>query len=133
MEPDNKKKLKNEEDEDGEDTEDTQDMSNKEVSKNFNKKWDAADVMSEQEDLTKKSTKENYASRSFDIIKIESLLSSGSNHGLTGLQNLGNTCFMNSALQCLSNSIDLTYYMLSKTFVNEINTSNPLSQGNFIT
>lgn len=99
-------------------------------SKDFNLTWDVADNMSEQEDLTKKSKKENYMSRDFDVNKLESILSSNSNHGLTGLNNLGNTCFMNSALQCLSHSIDLTYYMLSKTYVNEINTSNSLSQGN---
>ena len=38
------------------------------------------------------------------------------NKGLTGLVNLGNTCFMNSAIHCLSNTIELTDYILNNKY-----------------
>lgn len=52
--------------------------------------------------------------------------SSKAQPGLCGLSNMGNTCFMNAALQCLSNSPPLTEYILTDKFVEDINTNNPL-------
>lgn len=41
--------------------------------------------------------------------------------GLTGLVNLGNTCFMNSAIQCVSNVHELTHYILSDKYLKSTN------------
>ncbi|KAI9204854.1 uncharacterized protein BJ171DRAFT_567881 [Polychytrium aggregatum] len=46
--------------------------------------------------------------------------------GAVGLSNLGNTCFMNSALQCLSNTPLLTSYFISGKWTGELNRDNPL-------
>ena len=70
-----------------------------------------------------------YTRRIIDTSDISKFFSENSSHGLCGSYNLGNTCFMNSSIACLSNCTELTYYFLSGEYKKDINRENKLGMG----
>lgn len=52
--------------------------------------------------------------------KLQEFLNENSNHGLTGLKNLGNTSYFNSIIQCLSHCPDLVYYYIGGLYKNDL-------------
>jgi len=70
-----------------------------------------------------------YTRRVMDISKIDEYLNSNSTRGRCGGHNLGNTCFMNSSIACLSNCTELTYYFLKGDYKKDINEENTLGMG----
>ena len=66
----------------------------------------------------------HFTRKKIDINQLDKILGKGVNHGVCGGHNLGNTCFMNSSIACLSNCTELTTYFLSGEFKNDINENN---------
>ena len=73
-----------------------------------------------------------YTRRVINIDNIKSYLSEDSTHGVCGGHNLGNTCFMNSSIACLSNCTELTCYFLSGDYLKDINRENKLGMGGLL-
>ena len=48
------------------------------------------------------NNKSTFTRTIIDIKELDKVLKKGSNHGVCGGHNLGNTCFMNSSIACLS-------------------------------
>ena len=67
-----------------------------------------------------------YTRRVMDTSKMDNFFSKNSSQGTMGGKNLGNTCFINSAIACLSNCTELTYYFLKGDYLQDINKNNEL-------
>ena len=67
-----------------------------------------------------------YTRRVMNVSKINDYLQGDSTRGRVGSRNLGNTCFMNSSIACLSNCTELTYYFLKGDYLKDINEENSL-------
>jgi ubiquitin C-terminal hydrolase len=76
---------------------------------------------------------ENPLTMDFLKIPLKQAMKPNSNAGICGLSNLGNTCFMNSAIQCLSNTTELTKYFIYGLYKDEVNYTNELgTQGRLV-
>ena len=64
--------------------------------------------------------------RVINISDLYKLFKKDSKKGLIGSKNFGNTCYMNSAIACFSNTIELTTYFLTKQYKDDLNPENKL-------
>ena len=78
---------------------------------------------------TQRASNYNFVTEAVKVNFEEAAREDGEPLGVVGLRNLGNTCFLNSSIQCLSATIPLTDYFLGYNYRSEINHDNFLGTG----
>ena len=104
----------------------------KEKPENQEEKENSSEEENERSELSLEGAKPPlsiYTRRVVNVSNISKYLTEESSHGLCGGKNLGNTCFMNSSIACISNCVELTYYFLSDDYKKDINKENKLGMG----
>ena len=90
-------------------------------------------VSGEHKELDKALTPLLKADFNFELIKNKKIYYENiSNKGLVGLYNLGNTCYMNSVIQCLSNTLEFSKYFLLDLYKDEQNLTRFDPQGDLV-
>jgi len=84
------------------------------------------EVMNEQNEWPKRSTTKRIISRTNSTMtsSIDTSLSNAITNGLVGMINLGNTCYLNSSLQCLIHTKILMTYFLNYDWRKNVNLTN---------